>query len=102
MDSTGSFVPAPDGASFVVPQYQRIGALYDFPRQDKVATLLLYFGTGESDLVAFAETEPHVFKECLGAEIDVEKVRPVLHEQVGGVFLTAFGGQLQLFHRALH
>jgi hypothetical protein len=63
MDSKGSFAPAPDGAALVVPQYQRVGALHDFPRQDELAILLLYFGAGEGDLVAFAEAEPHVFKK---------------------------------------
>jgi hypothetical protein len=36
MDTTGSFVPAPDRAAFIVPQHQRIGALHDFPNGSRV------------------------------------------------------------------
>jgi hypothetical protein len=32
-----SVMPVPDGTALVVPQYQRIDALHDFPRQDELA-----------------------------------------------------------------
>src|SRR5262249_39791051 len=56
----------------------------------------------ERDFVTLTEANTHVMEKCSRAEIYVEGIRAVLHKQMSGFLLEAFGRQLQLVHDSFH
>src|SRR5438874_340229 len=78
MTLLSSSAPAPDGASFLVAEHQRVVTLYHLARKDEISFALFDFRAGERDFITLAEAKSHVREKGLG---------------------TSFRRQLQVRHR---
>src|SRR6266550_2439489 len=61
-----SSAPAPDGASFLVAEHQRVVTLYHLARKDEISFALFDFRAGERDFITLAEAKSHVREKGLG------------------------------------
>src|SRR6185437_11145476 len=96
-----SAVSVPDWISLGIAQGKGVVSFYYFPREKEFTIRLLDFRAGERDLISLAEVHAHVVHEGLGAEIDIDRIRPIFHQQMGDLFLAALGRQLDFLDGSL-
>src|SRR5438477_11320199 len=94
-----SSAPAPDGASFLVAEHQRVVTLYHLARQDEISFVLFDFRAGERDFITLAEAKSHVRQKGLWTYVNIDRVRAIFQDEVATSLIASFGRQLQVRHR---
>ena len=75
-------LPVPDRIAFVIPQHQRVRTFHNFSREDQISSTVFHLRSGNGKFVAFAEGHTHVVHKRLWAEVKVDDVLTVFHQQV--------------------
>src|SRR5213593_1808118 len=96
-----STAPAPDGASFLVAEHQRVVTLYHLARKDEISFALFDFRAGKRDFITLAEAKSHVREKGLGTQVNIDRVRAIFQHEVRNFLLASFWRQLQVRHRPL-
>src|SRR5437667_2781771 len=96
-----SMMPIPNGPTLFVSEYERVVSFYHFPRENEIGSVLLHLRADEGEFIPFAKPYTHVVEERLRAEIYVDGVRAIFHEQMHDLFLSAFRWQLHFLNGPL-
>ena len=98
---TTSMMLIPNGPTLFVSEYERVVSFHHFPRENEIGSVLLHLRADEGEFIPFAKPYTHVVEERLRAEIYVDGVRAIFHEQMHDLFLSAFWWQLQFLNGPL-
>ena len=85
-------MPIPNGPTLFVSEYERVVSFHHFPRENEIGSVLLHLRADEGEFIPFAKPYTHVVEERLRAEIYVDGVRAIFHEQCMISFSLPFGG----------
>src|SRR5437016_3797665 len=91
-------MPIPNGPTLFVSEYERVVSFHHFPRENEIGSVLLHLRADEGEFIPFAKPYTHVVEERLRAEIYVDGVRAIFHEQMHDLFLSAFWWHLQFLN----
>jgi len=85
---TTSMMLIPNGPTLFVSEYERVVSFHHFPRENEIGSVLLHLRADEGEFIPFAKPYTHVVEERLRAEIFVDGVRAIFHEQMHDLFLS--------------
>src|SRR5437870_13797961 len=101
MRPPSSTAPAPDGASFLVAEHQRVVTLYHIARKDEFSFALFDFRAGKRDFITLAEAKSHVREKGLGTQVNIDRVRAICQVEAANFRLACLRRQLHVRYRSL-